>query len=211
MQILDGIAYAHQNGVIHRDLKPENLLFFDEDIFGDEMVRISDFGLGKRMDTASLTITKSYIGMGTAAYMPPEQYQDFKRADHRVDIYSLGKILYELLTGEIPLHIDTHHVKLPRGFGPDTVADFYEIVRSIISDVRIRKLILARLLSMGCSHNRWHVGTIFGQLLASIADEEETLMARDVLLADPYAAKWIKGYGGGGLFPVIKDGFPKNE
>ncbi len=117
MQLLDGCAFAHANGVIHRDLKPENVLFFNEDIFGDEVFRISDFGLGKRMNMESLTITRSDIGMGTAAYMPPEQYMDFKRADHHADIYALGKMLYELLTGELPLHVNTYNTKLPRGFG----------------------------------------------------------------------------------------------
>ncbi|MCX5643264.1 MAG: serine/threonine-protein kinase [Phycisphaerae bacterium] len=328
VQLLDGMAYAHSNGVIHRDLKPENLLFFDEEIFGEEMIRISDFGLGKRMDTESLTVTQSHIGMGTAAYMPPEQYRDFKRADHRADIYSLGKILYEMLTGELPLHVNTHHTKLPRGFGyvigrciehdpdnryqsilelkkdlleltsdqrkfkhphkeietlvraiesghgnartlieevdrlfldnahdavfytkyfvtlgkasireyvsyskerflerledfdsfvsgnlpwsyTDTVADFYRAVWTAIEDERVRKLLLERLLDMGHSHNRWHVGTVFAVLLASIDEQEEALMARDVLLSNPPAAKWMKSYCTGGLLPVIGDGFPR--
>jgi serine/threonine protein kinase len=116
MQLLDGMAFAHANGVIHRDLKPENILFFDEEVLGEQMLRIADFGLGKRLDAESLTVTQSHVGMGTAAYMPPEQYQDFKRVDHRADIYSLGKILYEMLTSELPLHVNTHHSRLPKGF-----------------------------------------------------------------------------------------------
>jgi serine/threonine protein kinase len=117
-QILKGIAYAHENGVIHRDLKPENILFFDPpDFWDDELVKIGDFGLGKRLDFESITITRSSENLGTAAYMPPEQFSSFKTVDRRGDIFSLGKILYELLTGDFPLHVDVKSPKIPGGYG----------------------------------------------------------------------------------------------
>jgi eukaryotic-like serine/threonine-protein kinase len=94
--ILDGVKYAHSQGVIHRDLKPENVL-----LNSDEDVAISDFGLGRAMDAQ--TSRKTYTGewLGTFAYMAPEQLQDAKQADSRSDIFSLGRILYELYTGSI--------------------------------------------------------------------------------------------------------------
>src|SRR5665213_2815807 len=102
-QILDGVECAHTNGIVHRDLKPENVLLFD-DAFEYDVVKIGDFGLGKRLDFESVTITSSSQNMGTAAYMPPEQFNDFKHVGKPGDIYSLGKILYELLTGRLPVH-----------------------------------------------------------------------------------------------------------
>src|SRR5947207_11590251 len=103
-QILDGMEYAHKNGVIHRDLKPENVLFF-EDLLGGEVAQISDFGLGKRLSGESILVT-SHEWLGTAPYLPPEQLISFKDVDERADIYALAMILYELLTGEVPLHPD---------------------------------------------------------------------------------------------------------
>ena len=95
--VLEGIKYAHGQGVIHRDLKPENVL-----LNSDEDVAISDFGLGRAVDAD--TSRKTYTGewLGTYAYMPPEQLLDAKRADERSDIFSLGRILYELYSGAIP-------------------------------------------------------------------------------------------------------------
>ncbi len=94
--ILDGVKYAHGQGVIHRDLKPENVL-----LNSDEDIVISDFGLGRAMDAE--TSRKTYTGewLGTFAYMAPEQLQDAKQADARSDIFSLGRILYELYAGSI--------------------------------------------------------------------------------------------------------------
>lgn len=96
-QILDGVAYAHSEGVIHRDLKPENILL---DSCGN--VAITDFGLGRWLDSESTR--KTYTGefLGTPYYMAPEQISDAKNADHRSDIYALGRILYELCTGDPP-------------------------------------------------------------------------------------------------------------
>lgn len=328
-QTLDGIAFAHSSGVIHRDLKPENLLLF-EDFFGEDWIRISDFGLGKRFDAESLTVTRSYVGMGTVPYMAPEQCHDLKHVDQRADIFSLGKILYELLTREFPLHVNTHSSDLPRGFGyiigrclehspenryqtadelkqeiqlitsaqnkfehpqrrvheliravedghgdsaslikeidqvfqenatdeafftkyfvlmgslclesyisfslsrfrerleafdefvkgslpfgyTDTVANFYKRVWAVTDHLEVRRLVLARLLAMGYEHNRWHVGKVFGALLQSIDSHDESLMARDILRHYPDAASWVRGYCGGGLLPIIKEGFPEDN
>lgn len=94
--ILDGVKYAHSQGVIHRDLKPENIL-----LNSDEDIVISDFGLGRAVDAQ--TSRKTYTGewLGTFAYMAPEQLQDAKQADERSDIFSLGRILYELFAGSV--------------------------------------------------------------------------------------------------------------
>jgi eukaryotic-like serine/threonine-protein kinase len=94
--ILDAIEYAHAQGVIHRDLKPENVL-----MNSDTEIVISDFGLGRLIDAATSRQTMSGVGMGTPWYMAPEQLYDFKNADKRSDIFSLGRILYELHTGPI--------------------------------------------------------------------------------------------------------------
>lgn len=98
-QILEGMRYAHENNVIHRDLKPENIL-----IFAGDNVKIADFGLGKILDsdTYSTTLTHTNQVLGTLHYMAPEQMSNLKSVDGRSDIYSLGKLLYAMLTGEIP-------------------------------------------------------------------------------------------------------------
>lgn len=101
--IADAVAYAHERGIVHRDLKPANVLLNEA---GEPVV--TDFGLAKRVDsTASLTETGEI--MGTAAYMPPEQAKGDNRAvGPHSDQYSLGVILYELLTGRRPFDGPVH-------------------------------------------------------------------------------------------------------
>jgi Tol biopolymer transport system component len=99
--ILDGVAAAHAAGLVHRDLKPGNILLA---VTNDGLVpKITDFGLAKLLDAApSATATRSGVGMGTPPYMAPEQIRDASTADARADVFSLGAILYELVSGARP-------------------------------------------------------------------------------------------------------------
>ena len=99
-QICDALQFAHDEGIVHRDIKPENILI---DKAG--RVKIADFGLAKLLgqEAADHGLTATQQVMGTLRYMAPEQMEGTKTVDHRADIYSLGVVFYELLTGELPI------------------------------------------------------------------------------------------------------------
>jgi predicted Ser/Thr protein kinase len=99
-QICDALQYAHEQGIVHRDIKPENILL---DTHG--RVKIADFGLALLTEpgAAGDTLTATHQVMGTPRYMAPEQMQGAHGVDHRADIYSLGIVFYEMLTGELPM------------------------------------------------------------------------------------------------------------
>jgi serine/threonine protein kinase len=94
--VCEALQYAHDHGIVHRDIKPENLLLDKEG-----RVKIADFGIAKIMGDDSSTGLAESQPAGTPQYMAPEQ-KDHQYADHRADIYSLGVVLYEMLTGELP-------------------------------------------------------------------------------------------------------------
>jgi len=99
-QICEALQYAHGEGVVHRDIKPENILLNKKG-----QVKIADFGLAKLLDQPGTvyTLTKAGQKMGTPHYMAPEQIERPHLVDHRADIFSLGVVFYEMLTGELPL------------------------------------------------------------------------------------------------------------
>ena len=99
-QVCEALQYAHDMGIVHRDIKPENIL-----LDNTGRAKIADFGLAKLLgtDAAKFTLTGSRQMMGTPHYMAPEQMDRPQEVDHRADIYALGVVFYELLTGELPL------------------------------------------------------------------------------------------------------------
>ncbi len=98
-QICDALDYAHSHGVVHRDIKPENVL-----VDRQGSVKIADFGLARLLGTpGNPWMTGSHQVLGTPHYMAPEQWERPRAVDHRADIYGVGVMLYELLTGELPL------------------------------------------------------------------------------------------------------------
>src|SRR5207249_33384 len=99
-EIASALAYAHEHGIVHRDLKPDNVLLSG----GSAMV--TDFGVAKALSASSNAehagLTSLGVALGTPAYMSPEQASADPSVDHRADIYSLGVLAYELLTGQPP-------------------------------------------------------------------------------------------------------------
>jgi eukaryotic-like serine/threonine-protein kinase len=306
--ILDGMAHAHREDVIHRDLKPGNVLF----VGGVPMV--SDFGLGKQLDKATLELTQSSEAMGTLRYMAPEQYGDVKHAGAPCDVYALGKVLWEMLAGRRPQPLQSPNLDLipgefrafvarccdndpdnrypnaeealaaydvltassedrkvdppleaaeklvrewldtPRGpdrdvlqrldehlhrysdeetmyfelvprmpdnlieqyisdrpseFATmleyydrhiegglpftycDVVANFYHSIFFQLEDPRTRRMILARLINMGASHNRFHVGQVVARLLSQIEDRATAQLAAEVVRENSGNATWF--------------------
>jgi serine/threonine-protein kinase len=96
ISLCDALDYLHSHGVVHRDLKPENIMIGDSD-----EVKLLDFGVASQAGSRRLTFGKLSRIMGTADYISPEQVRG-KRGDARSDIYALGSILFEMLTGRVP-------------------------------------------------------------------------------------------------------------
>jgi TolB-like protein len=132
-----GLGAAHAVGVVHRDLKPENVL-----IAKDGRAVITDFGVARPMESGSTTVTMG-LAVGTPAYMAPEQVEARRDIDQRADIYALGVVLFELLSGELPFVGDTalamaaarlvQPVPDVRSRRPDVPAPLAELVRKCMA------------------------------------------------------------------------------
>lgn len=143
MDVATGMAVAHQSGIIHRDLKPANVLIDDTGL-----VKIVDFGVAAAQHQGDTQLTKTGYVIGSPKYMAPEQILG-KKVDERADIYSLGVILYEMLTGEPPYHRGDHmavmyqHVqgkaKTPMEVNPQIPPGLSEIVMKAMAVDKTRR------------------------------------------------------------------------
>jgi hypothetical protein len=95
--LCEALRHAHERGIVHRDIKPENILIDEEGV-----VKLADFGLVKIAGEADWGVTRTNQALGTVHYMAPEQLDGASDVDHRADIFSLGVVVYEMLTGQLP-------------------------------------------------------------------------------------------------------------
>ncbi|MBX3252035.1 MAG: serine/threonine protein kinase [Myxococcales bacterium] len=104
-RILDPLAAAHERGIVHRDLKPENVFLHQRK--GEAVVKVLDFGIARDLDAAAQSVTQTSMAMGTPHYMAPEQAMSAKSVDARADVWALGAMMYEALTGRTPFDGET--------------------------------------------------------------------------------------------------------
>ena len=140
-QVCAGLAFAHESGVIHRDIKPHNIFLTKRG-----RVKLVDFGLAKAIDVSQVSMTGQAIG--TPAYMSPEQavHEEGRPVDHRTDLYSLGVVLFQMFTGQVPfrgtsaVEVALAHVQKqpprPREFRPDLPAHLEQVVLKAMSKDR---------------------------------------------------------------------------
>ena len=100
-EVLDALGHSHQHGIVHRDIKPSNIM-----LTGPTTVKVLDFGIAKALTEAATRLTGSGAAPGTPAYLSPEQISGTE-IDHRADLYAMGCLLYELLTGAPPFRADS--------------------------------------------------------------------------------------------------------
>lgn len=181
-QICEALQFAHDEGVVHRDIKPENILL---DKRG--RVKIADFGLARLLgaDAPEISLTGTNQVLGTLHYMAPEQIQGLRTIDHRADIYSLGVVFYEMLTGELPLG----------RFAPPS--------QKVEVDVRLDEVVLRSLESepkrryQQVSEVKTDVESISAIERAPSGNASTEGVAEDFLLMNPQlpkAARWITAY-----------------
>lgn len=131
-QVADALGYAHQHGVIHRDIKPSNILI---DKNGDTF--LTDFGIAKILEEGSPQFTSTGAITGTPAYMSPEQAQG-EKLDPRSDIYALGIVLYEMITGRVPFEAETplavilKHLQAPLPLPSEVKPDIHPEVERVL-------------------------------------------------------------------------------
>lgn len=163
-QIADALDHAHKAGVIHRDIKPSNVLM------DGKWALLSDFGLAKMVEGAT-ELTATGVGMGTPAYMSPEQGMG-KKVDHRTDIYALGIILYEMLTGQVP-----HKAETPIATVMKRINEPLPLPRSLNPDIpEAVERVLLKALAVDPAHRFNRAGEMVAALKAAFGDQAEAVL-----------------------------------
>ena len=139
-EVAEALDYAHRKNVLHRDIKPENILFE-----GGHAV-VSDFGIALAISEAGTRETATGIVLGTVDYMSPEQASDTRDLDGRTDIYSLGVVLHEMLTGQRPRFTDDGALHMPDLSRPEVPPPVGKIIRRALAKNRAERFESAKTL-----------------------------------------------------------------
>jgi len=194
IQVLRALEYIHANGVVHRDLKPENIM-----VDGDDNIKLIDFGIAGNEGSRRLTFAKLSNVMGTPDYISPEQVKG-KRGDGRADLYAIGVMLYEMLTGQMPFEGPNqlaimnerllNNPKPPREVDPSITPELQEIIYRAMERDPANRYPTAREFIHDLEHQN-EVG---------VADREEL---RDWKVRKTGFGKKILMYVGLALIPVV--------
>jgi hypothetical protein len=200
LQACKAMEEAHAQGIVHRDLKPQNL-FLTRRPDGTALVKVLDFGISKLVEPdVSLSVTSSSAMMGSPLYMSPEQVRSAKNVDARADIYSLGVILYQLLTGQVPIPAETmgelfealftRPTKPPRSHRPDLAPALDAVIMRCLAKTPDERYATA------------------GELAAALAPFADPLPAALGTMAAgrPVASAMTPGTGAGALGPTTTSG-----
>ena len=199
-EIADALHAAHLAGVIHRDVKPQNVM-----LGADGRIHLVDFGIARSVGRGTRILTGTGITLGTPEYMSPEQF-DTPRVDARSDIYSLGVLLFEMLTGGLPFTGDSpvavaisHRTEVPRDvrtLRPDVPAWLARIVATCLEKDRARRFANAADLAMALRKS-WSTWPVRARHLASgdVVREEDPEVEGFALVLESPAEKtgWESG------------------
>lgn len=189
MQISQAMQYLHEQGIVHRDLKPDNVMLLE--LPDPDFVKVVDFGLSRVFDgedSASQKLTSTGQLVGSAMYMSPEQFSD--KADSRSDIYSLGCVLFELLSGEILFDSENSAVAIHRHQTEDPAARFASVKTPVPQNIFT---LLARMLEKN-PDNRVQTMKEVEDELQAVLDEPDTMITGAVYRhrsAKPFSSLWI--------------------
>jgi len=204
-QVCEALQYAHDEGVVHRDIKPENIL-----IDARGRIKIADFGLAKIVSgpAEEWTLTGTHQVMGTPRYMAPEQMEGSHGVDHRADIYSLGVVFYEMLTGQVPAgHFEPPSRKSNASPALDSV-----VLRAMARDPERRfqqaselRQNVVRLTEAGETHNTtWQEDDVSQESGDGHASENHSFAFSAILSREAMAAaRWIGGQSENQRKPVF--------
>ena len=155
LPVVSAVSAAHEHGIVHRDLKPENIFVADTP-HGLPLPKVLDFGISKLMDRLDTQLTGAQTLLGSPHYISPEQADSSASVDATTDIYSLGVILYQCVSGRVPFDgsslikvlaaIAAGHPRAPRSHAPDLPADFGRVILRAMSVDRSRRYQSARAL-----------------------------------------------------------------